>query len=65
MKTNFDYFDNIGKEVVITKNNGEVKQGILLILCPDDTVILDIESPSGITYICEIDRADIKEIVLS
>ena len=43
----------------------ETAQRILIGICPDNTVILDIKHPSGIPCICEIDKADIKAIVIN
>ena len=56
--------DKCNSDFIFAEVNEAAVQGFLIGLCPDDTVILDIKHPSGIPCICEIDRLDIKAIVL-
>jgi len=56
--------DPCNSNFVFTEKDEDTTWGILIGICPDHTVILDIKHPSGIPCICEIDRDDIEEIAL-
>jgi len=64
MKAAFDYSANTGKQVFITKTNGEESFGKLLGLCEDGTFILEINTRYG-WGISEVNMDDVQKMSLN